>query len=132
MHASILWNYLANEKSPAAFLPAEARTLLAHAVMNACDGLDGVTDGILNDPRQCHFDPASLVCSGPSQQNCLTLTQLATVKALYAGPSNPRTGESLYPGVPAGSEFAWDGIDPVPGGPATFPAHFSMGVWGRV
>ena len=28
----------------------------------ACDGLDGVRDGILNDPRQCHFDPATIQC----------------------------------------------------------------------
>ena len=28
----------------------------------ACDKLDGVADGILNDPRQCHFDPASIQC----------------------------------------------------------------------
>ncbi len=46
---------------PPAKLPAIAD---AAAVNRACDALDGVKDGVLNDPRRCHFDPASPLCSG--------------------------------------------------------------------
>ena len=38
------------------------------------------------------------------------------MKQIYAGPVNPRTGQRLYPGLPRGSEFGWDGLDPGPGG----------------
>ena len=37
---------------------------LNKAVLAACDALDGVTDGLLTDPHQCHFDPATLLCRG--------------------------------------------------------------------
>src|SRR5271156_2379790 len=112
VHASILWNFAANDRTPETYLPAPARTLLSQAVVNACDALDGVKDGVINDPTQCHFDPASLQCKGDSQENCLTAAQVETAKQLYGGPINPRTGQSLYPGLPKGSEFAWDGLDP--------------------
>jgi feruloyl esterase len=124
VHESILWNFAVNERSPAAYLPAAARTLLSQAVVNACDALDGVKDGIITDPGKCTFDPAVLACTTANQENCLTAPQVETAKQLYSGPVNPRTGQSLYPGLPRGSEFVWDGIDPVPGGPPPFGPIF--------
>jgi feruloyl esterase len=121
VHASILWNFAVNERTPASYLPAAARSLLSAAVINACDALDGVKDGVLTDPRQCHFDPASLQCKGTAQENCLTAEQVETAKQIYSGPINPRTGENLYPGLPRGSEFGWDGLDPTPGAAASPP-----------
>ena len=41
---------------PAANLPPPKLALLNSAVLAACDAHDGVKDGIINDPRQCHFD----------------------------------------------------------------------------
>jgi feruloyl esterase len=124
VHESILWNFAANERSPASYLPAAARSLLSRAVMNACDSLDGVKDGIITDPGKCTFDPSVLACTTANQENCLTAPQVETAKQLYSGPVNPRTGQSLYPGLPRGSEFAWEGIDPTPGGPAPFGPIF--------
>ena len=126
VHVSILWNFAVNEKTPAAYLPPAARSLLADAVMNACDTLDGVKDGVINDPTQCHFDPASLACTSANQQSCLTGAQIGTAQALYAGPTNPRTGQSLYPGLPRSSEFGWEGLDPAPGGT---PPYFPIFQW---
>ena len=116
VHVSILWNFAANERAPASYLPAAARSLLSQAVTNACDALDGAKDGVINDPLKCHFDPATLECKNAGQENCLTASQVETAKQIYAGPVNPRTGQSLYPGLPRGSEFGWDGLDPNPGG----------------
>ena len=124
VHVSILWNFAANERTPASYLPAAARLLLSQAVINACDTLDGVKDGVITDPGKCHFDPASLQCKSDSQQNCLTASQVETVKQIYAGPVNPRTGQSLYPGLPTGGEFGWDGLDPGPGGSPPYVAIF--------
>jgi feruloyl esterase len=112
VHVSILWNFAVNEKTPASNLPAAARSLLSQAVVDACDSLDGVKDGVIADPEKCHFDPASLKCTSANQESCLTASEVATVQQIYSGPVNPRTGESLYPGLPRGSEFGWDGLVP--------------------
>jgi feruloyl esterase len=74
-----------------------------------CDALDGVVDGLIRDPRDCKFDPATLQCSGADAPTCLTAAQVQAVKDVYAGPRNPRTGKSLYPGLQPGSEFLWPG-----------------------
>jgi feruloyl esterase len=124
VHVSILWNFAVNERAPASYLPAAARSLLSQAVVDACDGLDGVKDGVIDNPTKCHFDPASLQCKGAGQEDCLTAAQVETVKQIYAGPANPRTGQSLYPGLPRGSEFGWDGLDPGPGGAPPFAPIF--------
>ena len=44
-------------------LSAPKLTVLNSAVVAACDAQDGVTDGIINNPRQCHFDPSVLQCT---------------------------------------------------------------------
>jgi feruloyl esterase len=124
VHLSILWNFAVNEWTPAPSLPAAARSLLTQAVVDKCDALDGVKDGVINDPGKCSFDPASLQCKSVGQEGCLTPAQVETAKQIYAGPVNPRTGQSLYPGLPKGSEFGWDGLDPTPGGTPPYAPIF--------
>jgi feruloyl esterase len=63
-----------------------------------------VTDGVIDDPRRCRFDPASLACAAGTTAGCLTPTELEAVRKVYAGPVNPRTGEQIFPGWPVGSE----------------------------
>jgi len=91
------------------FSEAKLRTLHA-AVMAKCDGLDGVVDGLLADPRQCSFDPRTLACkAGADSDACLTAAQVAAAIALYDGPRNSK-GVRLTPGGRAlGSELAWGG-----------------------
>ncbi len=85
-------------------LPASLLGPLHNAVMARCDGLDGLVDGQLDDPRACDFDPATLACPAP---DCLTQEQIAVVREIYSGPVTDR-GEHLYPGgEPYGSELAW-------------------------
>lgn len=82
---------------------------LHRAVLAECDGLDGLIDGQIDDPRACRFDPAALRCpTGTDQPSCLTPAQVDAVRKLYAGPTDA-VGDRLYPGgeLP-GSELAWD------------------------
>ena len=78
--------------------------VITRAVVAACDGLDGVTDGVVDDPRTCRFDPATLLCKDGDAADCLTMAQVAVVKKMYEGAKNPRTGQQVYPGWPPGSE----------------------------
>ena len=87
--------------------------LVTKAAVEACDGVDGVKDGIIDDPRRCHFDPAKLLCkNGAAAQGeeaaCLTQPQVDAVKKMYDGVKNPRTGEQIFTGWPRGSEAFGD------------------------
>ena len=87
----------------ASFIPPAKIPAIAAAVNAACDGLDGVRDGILNDPRQCHFDPATIQCKEEDSDQCLTGAQITALKKLYAGTLDSR-GHVVYPGYLPGAE----------------------------
>ena len=107
-----LWAGLATTRDPGQDLPRAKLPVLGAAVMAACDGLDGLEDGLIDDPRNCDFDPAALLCDGEDAEDCLTAGQVAAARAIYAGPVRPSTGESLFPGYALGSEHfeAPDGL----------------------
>jgi feruloyl esterase len=102
-----IWIYQAMA-DPSATLPLEARRIVNESVLAACDGLDGARDGVLENPRACRFDPQILVCKeGTDPAACLTQPQIDAVKKIYAGASNPRTGEKIFAGLERGSELGW-------------------------
>ncbi len=82
----------------------EARRLLSNAILEACDDLDGVADGILNDPRTCSFELDDLprCTAGASGSACLTQAQLDAIKVVYRGAVVG--GTVVYPGFPFGGE----------------------------
>ncbi|MGH7935349.1 MAG: tannase/feruloyl esterase family alpha/beta hydrolase, partial [Candidatus Binataceae bacterium] len=108
--AGFNWNDQALLSSAAAYLPNSAVETLDAAVTAACDGSDGVLDGLIEDPRLCKFDPASIECEGGNTSNCLTAAQVATVNAIQAG-ARAEDGTQLYPGYtlsnPGGSD-GWE------------------------
>ncbi len=114
--------------SPDRYLPPSAIDLLDAAVTQKCDASDGLVDGLIEDPRLCNFDPASLECKGRNATNCLTDAQVKTVKAIYQG-ARGRNGESLYPGFTASNPGGADGWKAWITG-ATTPAFDSANPWG--
>ena len=97
------WDVQATMADSASYIPATKIPAISAAVLKACDAQDGVTDGIVNDPRQCHFDPASIVCKEGDSDACLTPPQAAALKKLYAGPTNSK-GQKIFPGRVVGGE----------------------------
>ena len=106
LFAGFIWNEQALFADPAATIPPGKLAVIQAAVLAQCDKLDGIADGILNDPRKCHFDPGHLQCAGADAPTCLTAPQVAAVRKIYAGPRNPRTGRLIFPGYEAGAEAA--------------------------
>src|SRR5215472_13941352 len=81
--------------------------VLHEAVLAACDSPDQI--GLLDDPRQCRFEPEALLCpSNSDSPKCLTQTQVDAARKVYTGPTDPRTGVALYPGLERGSKL--DGV----------------------
>ncbi|MBO9581456.1 MAG: tannase/feruloyl esterase family alpha/beta hydrolase [Sphingobium sp.] len=84
---------------------------LHRAVLAACDRIDGIPDGQIDDPRRCHYDPRLLLCPdrGQTVAPCLDAAQVEAARAYYQGPTDPG-GKSLFPGgAPYGSELGWVG-----------------------
>jgi feruloyl esterase len=94
--------------APAGFIPKTQYPLVHRAALAACDAGDGVTDGVIDDPTRCSFDPAVLACKGASGSDCLTAPQVAAARKIYAGPINPRTHAAVFPGLEPGSELGWE------------------------
>src|SRR5262249_32310307 len=59
-------------KDKESLIPPAKLDALSKAVLNTCDARDGLKDGLLADPRQCRFDPSTLLCRAGDAQDCLT------------------------------------------------------------
>ena len=90
-----------------ATITPEAQELIGNAVLQKCDTLDGLADGILNNPAQCDFDVASLACKDGETGACLTDVQVAAAKTIYN--DLYINGKRALPGYPFGGELSPDG-----------------------
>lgn len=80
--------------------------LVSHAILQACDRLDGLVDGMVNDPMACTTARVTpylnaLKCSGSKTPTCLTGGQIGAIEKFYAGPVTP-SGLRPYDG------WMWD------------------------
>ncbi len=101
LFTGFVWNQQALVENP---IPPAKLPIIQNAAIAACDTRDGVKDGLIEDPRACHFDSSVLACKGAERPDCLTDGQLATLRKIYDGPKNPRTGASIFQGYPPGTE----------------------------
>jgi feruloyl esterase len=79
------------------------RMTLSKAVLEACDGQDGLKDGILSDPESCKFDPGVLQCKGKKTDSCLSKEGVAAVRSWWGGVKDAK-GVNLTPGFARGGE----------------------------
>ena len=98
-------------KDPAAYIPSTKLPAIQSAALVACDAQDGVKDGIISNPLQCHFDPSVLLCKGKDSRDCLTAPQLSSLKKLYAGAQDSH-GKQIFPGFMPGAEDGPNGWAP--------------------
>jgi feruloyl esterase len=115
--ADAAWNMLATLNTPADYIPPSKLPAIQAAALAACDSLDGVKDGVIEDPRQCHFDPSPLLCKGAESPACLTAPQIAALQKLYAGSTGSK-GRRIFPGYSPGGEADPAGWLPWITGPA--------------
>jgi feruloyl esterase len=95
-------------RTPEHRIPASKYAMVHDAVMQVCDGLDGVVDGIIENPRACAFDYASLQCKGGDDATCLTPAQVESAKTLTSPFRDRATGKLLLaPHLRPGSELQW-------------------------
>jgi tannase/feruloyl esterase len=87
----------------ASYIPATDVPFIHRAIVANCDKRDGVKDGVIADPRMCHFDAAKLTCKPGHTQNCLTSAQVKSLSAILA---EHKVGDTTIPAIlPAGGEL---------------------------
>ncbi len=90
-------------------IPVEKLPLLTKAVYDKCDALDGLKDGIIDDPRRCGFNPSKDIPKCADNQpgaDCFTASQIEALNKIYGGVRDSK-GKLLFPGEPVGSESVW-------------------------
>jgi hypothetical protein len=94
------------------------------SAVEACDDADGVKDGVIDDPRSCHFRATANICGSPTApaQNCLAANEAAAIDKIWDGPRNARS-EKIWFGLDRGSDFRF--LD----GPITFPLGVTQFHW---
>jgi feruloyl esterase len=106
LQGSQVWTAAVAHKDEGAYIPLEKYAAIHKAVLDQCDALDGVKDGVIEDPRRCRFDPKSIQCQGADGLACLTAPQVETARKIYSGPVSA-TGKNIFPGLEPGSEMGW-------------------------
>jgi feruloyl esterase len=107
LHMAGLSAWQNTHASPGRLMQPGQMTLINQAVLKQCVGQDGgvSTDPFLTDPRDCHFDPKALLCTGGKQPPaCLTADQVTTMRNYYAGTIDPVNGQVINPGSERGNE----------------------------
>jgi len=126
LEAWSIWVNNVVHKTPDSFIPEAKYRVLHDAVLNACDALDGVKDGVLEDPRRCHFDPKALLCKNGDAPTCLTAPQVEAAKMLYSPAINPRTKKEVFPPLEPGGELKWNPATGPPGLAGPQPSGVSV------
>ncbi|KAJ2980720.1 hypothetical protein NQ176_g2467 [Zarea fungicola] len=111
---SFLWNTVpesVNSPPGAPDFSLSDLNLITTAALKKCDAIDGVADGLIENPLQCHFDIDNLQCP-PSQASsaaasCLSAQKIQQAKKIYDGPKRPASNLAVYPGFSVGSESSW-------------------------
>jgi feruloyl esterase len=86
---------------------SEADLQLAQgAALAACDAQDGRQDGLINDPRQCRWDPATIQCTGAKTATCLSTGQVTALRTAYDGIRGPDGEWAMLP-MSRGGEAGW-------------------------
>ncbi|KAI0543599.1 feruloyl esterase B [Xylaria curta] len=98
--------------SPGFISPDTWKTTIHNEVLRQCDTIDGVQDGIIEDPVLCHVDTERLLCgyNNSTSMDCLTAEQVEVVKTIFDDYLWPN-GTLLYPRPNPGNELlASDGL----------------------
>ena len=87
-------------RTPESRIPASKYPMIHDAVLRACDDADGVKDGVIENPRACHFDYATLACQGADGPSCLTAPQLESAKTMTSPFQGPGYRQSAARSAP--------------------------------
>ncbi len=102
----ISWVSLKDGLQAPGYIQPSKYPAMHRAALDACDGKDGLVDGIIENPPTCRYNPAVMQCHGNDQPSCLTAAQVETARKIYAG-ARFNDGTQIYSGYEPGTELGW-------------------------
>jgi feruloyl esterase len=124
-----IWVGQATLSDAASYIPPAKYPVIHRAALAACDAMDGVKDGVIDEPTKCRFDPGVLACKEGDGPDCLTQAQVEAARKIYTPAKNPRTGEQIFPPMERGSELVWGRLAGGPGPIQLADDHFKYVVF---
>lgn len=94
-------------KDAASYIPPAKYPMIHQAVVAACDAIDGLKDGLIDDPRACTFDPRALACQEGDGPSCLTPSQVEAATKILSPVIDPGTGRLFLSRIEPGAELGW-------------------------
>jgi feruloyl esterase len=107
------------------FVPKPKLDAATAAAVAACDSLDGVTDGVIDDPARCGYDPKALVGTKVGD-DVFTEADADVIRKIWEGPRG-QDGTFLWHGLARGSDLfalAGTGGSPLTGKPFSIPLEW--------
>ena len=127
-NAWALWLAVQALSDPAAYIPETKYPMIHAAVLAACDADDGLKDGLISEPQNCHVDFSSLQCKAQDGPDCLTTRQVQTARTMIS-PATSKTGAVLFPRLEPGTELRWGRMAAGPGPAELFLDEFRYVVY---
>jgi hypothetical protein len=109
-----MWGQIVMKDAFGAVIPAAKLNQATASAVAACDGADGVVDGVIDDPRTCKFSAQANVCGKPTApaSNCLTIAEADAIDKIWDGPRNSQ-GNKIWFGLDRGTSIpALNGANP--------------------
>jgi hypothetical protein len=104
LHVAQLWGHLQMLEAKHVVAPCKLTAATAAAVA-ACDAADGVKDGIIGLPRQCAYDPKTLVGASVNECGVFSADDARIVSRIWEGPRT-EGGSFLWYGLQRGADLA--------------------------
>jgi feruloyl esterase len=127
-NAWALWLAVRTLSDPAAYIPPSKYPMIHNAALAACDERDGLKDGLISDPANCHVDFAALQCKGADGPDCLTPAQVKTAQTMISPATSPG-GQVYFPRLEPGTELRWGRMAGGPGPADLFLDEFRYVVY---
>jgi hypothetical protein len=102
-----MWGQIAMKDLVGGPIAAAKLSQATASAVAACDGHDGVVDGVIDEPRACTFSAKANICGAPSAPaaNCLDAAEAEAIDLIWDGPRNP-DGKRIWFGLDRGTNLS--------------------------
>jgi len=101
-----MWGQIVMKDLVGGPIAAAKLTQATASAVAACDGADGVVDGVIDEPRACTFSAKANICGVPGAPaaNCLNAAEAEAIDRIWDGPRNP-DGKRIWFGLDRGTSI---------------------------